>query len=121
MGQQATLRGVLAGMQRVDREIDFYQRIPAAIDVEGVTIPLGSCFRAFSTALLELSHGRKPEHVVFEKAPNLPDVADHAYFSAPTFTKPSYPDGFTGTGICDACRRQSWTYKPAMRRKVLDG
>ncbi|MGI6087773.1 MAG: hypothetical protein ACOYCD_07530 [Kiritimatiellia bacterium] len=108
---------ILNAARRVNRELDFYRRLPTVIDVGGVKLPPGS-FLAAGTALLSQAM-QSPTLLGWTwrastEALQMPRMAAHPYFAETTFTKASYPEGFTGRAVCAACRRQSWTYKPAV-------
>lgn len=108
---------LLEDMKIIEKEIDFYQRIPAKLKFNGSEAPLGSCFKAFANALTALGRNETPENISFENAPNLPKAAEHDYYKAEEFTRPLYPEGFTGKNICEHSRLQTWSYGAAGRHR----
>ena len=109
---------VLHAAQSLDRDVSFYGRFPAVIDFGGGTnVPLGAAVLAMAGLLDPLARpGTRPGRVAFGEAPGYPVVAAEPYFREDRFTKPSYPEGFTGRNLCQDCRLQSWTYRPARPR-----
>lgn len=103
-------------LQRIDREMDFYGRIPACIDVAGVKVSPGTALAGMAGLLADIARtGRAPEQVQWQPYPAFPVIAQDKYFAETSFTHGDlYPDGFTGQAICEQCRRQSWSYKPAV-------
>ncbi len=107
---------LLDAARRVNRELDYYRRLPASIDLGGAVLPPGGFIQAGAAWLTAARQGRAGANWsgrAEAAAPLLPRLADHPYFAEANFTKRSYPEGFTGRAVCAACRRQSWTYKPA--------
>ena len=109
---------VLHAMRKLDQQVSFYRRLPAAIDLGGSTkVPLGATLRAMAGLLEQLAlPGTRPKRVAFGEAPDCPSIAAESYFREDRFTKASYPEGFTGGNLCRQCRLQSWTYRPARPR-----
>ncbi len=109
---------LLEAARRVNRELDYYRRLPAAVDLCGAALPPGGFIQAGAAWLAAARQGRAaPDWSGRAGAavPLLPRMAAHPYFAEETFAKRSYPEGFAGRAVCAACRRQSWTYKPAVR------
>lgn len=109
---------LLEAAQYVNRELDYYRRLPAVIDSDGAALPPGSFIQAGAAWLEAALQGRPaPDWSCSAEAaaPVWPRMSADPYFAEETFTKSSYPEGFTGRALCAACRRQSWTYKPAAR------
>ncbi len=107
---------LLEAARRVNRELDYYRRLPASVDLAGAALPPGGFIQAGAAWIEAARQGRAgadwPGRAE-AAAPLLPRMAAHPYFAEETFTRRSYPEGFTGRAVCGACRRQSWTYKPA--------
>ncbi len=109
---------LLDAARRVNRELDYYRRLPASVDLGGAALPPGGFIQAGAAWLEAARQGMAgPDWTgrAGAAAPLLPRMAAHPYFAEATFAKRSYPEGFTGRAVCAACRRQSWTYKPAVR------
>ena len=111
---------LLKNILRINREIDFTRQLPAQIQIESTLMSTAGLLAACVAILAALLGRRSLDavhtvHVDMQK--KLPHIATHSYFWQETFTKPSYPDNFTGQNICKACRLQSWTYKPAQSGK----
>jgi hypothetical protein len=102
---------IMGNIANIDKELDFSQQIPAEIEFSGCKIPLASVYYAFAR-LLKTSIPDSG-NVIFQPAEPLPKIASKDYFNAQSWTKQSYPTGFTGKNICIHSRLQSWTYKPA--------
>jgi len=104
-------------LPRVERELDFRQRLPASLTVRGKTIAPGAALTGMAElARRILESGEAPPQAVFGPVPDYPAVAAEDYFQETTFTHGDlYPEGFTGAGVCRHCRLQSWSYKPASR------
>lgn len=104
---------VIENIVSIDKELDFSQQLPVEIEFSDFKIPLGSAYHAFA----ELLKNPVPNSgkIIFRPATSLPQVAAQSGFSAQSWTKQSYPEGFTGENICIHARLQSWTFKPAPR------
>ena len=102
---------IMRNIADVDREIEFSQQSPYEIGFSGAKIPLSSAYLAFARML----KNSIPDfgNLTFHPTKPLPEIASSDYFSAQSWAKESYPAGFTGRNICNHCRLQSWTYKPA--------
>jgi hypothetical protein len=102
---------ILSNIADIDRELAFSQQSPAEIAFSDSKIPLASAYLGFARML----QNPIPDSgdITFRPTEPLPATARHEYFEAPSWTKESYPAGFTGENICIHCRLQSWTYKPA--------
>lgn len=102
---------ILGNIANIDRELDFSQQIPAKIEFSACKIPLASVYYTFA----HLLKNSIPDsgNVIFHPVEPLPEIASKDYFNAQSWTKQSYPAGFTGKNICIHSRLQSWTYKPA--------
>ena len=102
---------IMRNIAAVDRELEFSQQSPSEIEFSDAKIPLASAYFAF--ARLVQNPIPNSGRLTFEPREPLPEIAANDYFDASSWTKESYPEGFTGTGICAHCRLQRWTYKPA--------
>ena len=103
---------ILRNIADIDRELEFSQQSPCEIEFSDSKIPLAPAYFAFARMLQNpiLDSG----NLIFQPTDPLPEIATKDYFDAPSWTKDSYPAGFTGENICTHCRLQSWTYKPVI-------
>ncbi len=105
----------LEAVAALDRDLSFFQRMPARVWIAGRSVPVAAVCKAALAALQRIvAEGRLSGPVAIEDAPDVPAIAREAYFSETEWTRPIYPPGFTGQGICAQCRLQSWSYKPAV-------
>ena len=102
---------IMRNIAAIDRELEFSQQSPSEIGFSDSKIPLASAYFAFARIL----QNPIPDsgNLTFQPSELLPELASTDYFDANSWTKESYPAGFTGKNICTHCRLQSWTYKPA--------
>jgi peptidoglycan/xylan/chitin deacetylase (PgdA/CDA1 family) len=102
---------IMESIANIDRELDFSQQLAAEIEFSGCKISLPSAYYAFA----HLLKNSIPDsgNVIFQPVEPLPEIASKDYFNAQSWTKQSYPAGFTGKNICAHARLQSWTFKPA--------
>ena len=102
---------IMRNIAHIDRELEFSQQLPAEMKFSDVKISLESAYFAFARML----QNPIPDsgNITFQPTAPLPEIASNDYFHAQSWTKESYPAGFTGKNICLHCRLQSWTYKPA--------
>ena len=102
---------IMRNIADIDRELEFSQQSPCEIEFSDSKIPLASAYFAFARML----QNPIPDsgNLTFQPTEPLPEIASNDYFDAQSWTKESYPAGFTGKNICTHCRLQSWTYKPA--------
>ena len=103
---------ILRNIADIDRELEFSQQLPGEIEILDIKIPLAPAYFAFARMLqnpiIDLGN------LIFQPTDPLPEIATKDYFDARSWTKDSYPAGFTGENICTNCRLQSWTYKPVI-------
>ncbi|OGV52422.1 MAG: hypothetical protein A2017_10925 [Lentisphaerae bacterium GWF2_44_16] len=111
-GRVLKVEKILAEIKYIDREAEFYKRMPSYIEIDGIKIPPGTALCAFAELTEMLYTVGKVENIPLKKFPDFPKIAEEAYFIVDKFTKASYPDTFTGRNICTLCKLQSWTYKP---------
>jgi peptidoglycan/xylan/chitin deacetylase (PgdA/CDA1 family) len=106
-----SIDALMGRIAEIDRELDFSQQSPCELGLADTSIPLASAYLAFAKML----QGSIPTSgdLTFHPAAPLPEVASDDCFAAQSWTKESYPAGFTGENICTHRRLQSWTYKPA--------
>jgi hypothetical protein len=104
---------LLASLQRIDRAIDADHSIPSSIEVAGATVGPGQWLQGLRS-LYEATRENRSLPTVMLSGVNLPVIADEPFFMEETFTKASYPDGFEGRNVCQMCRLQSWSWKPAV-------
>ena len=105
------IEAIMRNIADIDREFEFSQQSPCEIEFSDAKIPLSSAYFAFAKML----QNPIPDsgNLTFQPTEPLPEIASSDYFDAQSWTKESYPAGFTGRNICTHCRLQSWTYKPA--------
>lgn len=107
-----------AVLQRLNRDLDLHRRLPALIDPDGIALPPENLLAEGAALLDACAAGRPlPDLRSAARPPEsrMPRIAAHPHFQETTFTKPSYPEGFTGSRLCSIRRLQSWSYKPATR------
>ena len=102
---------IMRNIADIDRELEFSQQSPCEIEFSDSKIPLASAYFAF--ARMQQNPIPDSGRLTFQPTEPLPEIASNDYFDAQSWTKESYPAGFTGENICTHCRLQSWTYKPA--------
>jgi len=114
--QTVPLSAFLDACRQEDRQIDADGRMSPGLECDGRPVGPGTALGTAAALLLRLIEGERPlGDVSLAPRPALPEIADDPYFQQDTFHRPAiYPDGFTGENICRFCRRQSWTYKPAV-------
>jgi len=107
---------IMSNIATIDRELEFSQQSPAEIEFSDSKISLASAYFAFAKML----QNPIPDsgNIIFQPTDPLPEIASNDYFNAQSWTKESYPAGFTGENICIHCRLQSWTYKPASQEPI---
>ena len=104
---------VLKSLRLIDRVIDNEQSIPASIEIAGKTVGPGQFLNGLRSLYVAT---RKKESVqsLTLSGSNLPVIANDPFFMEETLTKDRYPEGFEGRRICQMCRLQSWSWKPAI-------
>ncbi len=114
----ANLRDVLDAAERCRDQILLEGAVPSSIVIGSRKVGPGSCLRALSGLLVDLSSGRRPRRIRLpEDQP--PKIAEEDFFKSLTF-KDSWsilPPGFEGRNVVEMARRQAWTAKPAIRRQ----
>ena len=108
---------IFKNIANIDRVLDFSQQLPVEVEFSNCKIPLASAYYAFAHLLKDSIPNSG--NVIFEPATPLPEIASKDCLNAQSWTKQSYPAGFSGENICTYARLQSWTYKPAS--KTING
>lgn len=112
---------ILEALPQIDRFIDDNGYVPHCVHVGEVQLGPAAFLKSLVDLFLTiLKDGRLPD-VIESKEEELPVISGEPFFQQSTFTHKHrglelYPDGFTGEGICEKCRLQSWSWKPALRR-----
>ena len=109
----ANTADLLASLQAIDRTIDDAQSVPSSIEVAGATVGPGQLLHGLRCLYMATRENRSLPTVTLSGV-NLPLIADEPFFMEETFTKDSYPEGFEGRNVCQMCRLQSWSWKPAV-------
>ncbi len=109
----ANTADLLASLQAIDRAIDDAQSVPSSIEVAGATVGPGQLLHGLRCLYMATRENRSLPTVTLSGV-NLPLIADEPFFMEETFTKDSYPEGFEGRNVCQMCRLQSWSWKPAV-------
>ncbi|OGV52321.1 MAG: hypothetical protein A2017_13485 [Lentisphaerae bacterium GWF2_44_16] len=106
---------ILKTMDNINRKIDFHQRMPSHIEIGKDTLPPGGAFKLLMKVLVSLSKGNKLPYHEAGSFQDFPSVSEEKYFQTKTFTRPIYPENFTGKNICVSNKLQSWSYKPSIK------
>jgi hypothetical protein len=104
---------MLKSLRLIDRAIDNEQSIPASIKIAGKTVGPGQFLNGLRNLYMATRHKRSPQSLPLSGT-NLPTIANEPFFMEKTLTKDRYPEGFEGRRICQMCRLQSWSWKPAV-------
>lgn len=104
---------LLSKVPELDRLIDIDGKLPSIFTFSGVDFSPSQVLTCLGVLLLQITEGKELSAIKVPVINTFPEIVDEKYFREDSFTKPSYPDGFVGKNICNHCRQQSWTYKPA--------
>jgi len=104
---------LLKSLRLIDRAIDNEQSIPASIEIAGRTVGPGQFLNGLRSLYVASRKKHSPQSVTLS-GPSLPAIATEPFFMDETLTKDRYPEGFEGRRICQMCRLQSWSWKPAV-------
>jgi hypothetical protein len=104
---------LLKSLRLIDRVIDNEQSIPSSIEIEGITVGPGQFLNGLRSLYMATRQKQSPQSLPLS-GPNLPVIANEPFFMEKTLTKDRYPEGFEGRMICQMCRLQSWSWKPAV-------
>jgi hypothetical protein len=108
---------LLKSLRLIDRAIDNEQSIPASIEIAGNTVGPGQFLSGLRILYMATRQKQSPQTLTLS-GPNLPVIANERFFTEKTLTKDRYPEGFEGRRICQMCRLQSWSWKPAVAQDV---
>jgi len=78
-----------------------------------MTVGPGQFLNGLRSLYMATRQKQSPQSVSLS-GPNLPVIASEPFFMEKTLTKDRYPEGFEGRSICQMCRLQSWSWKPAV-------
>ena len=109
----ATSAAMLKSLPLIDRVIDNEQSIPASIEIAGKTVGPGQFLNGLRS-LYQATRKKRSLQSLTLSGSNLPVIANDPFFMEKTLTKDRYPEGFEGRRICQMCRLQSWSWKPAI-------
>jgi hypothetical protein len=109
----ANSAAMLSSLRRIDRAIDNEQSIPSSIEIAGITVGPGQFLNGLRSLYVATRKKRSPQALPLS-GQNLPVIASEPFFMEKTMTKDRYPEGFEGRRICQMCRLQSWSWKPAV-------
>ncbi len=104
---------LLKSLRLIDRAIDKEQSIPSSIEMASARVGPGQFLNGLRSLYVATRKKRSPQTLILS-GPSLPVIANEPFFLETTFTKESYPEGFQGRSICQMCRLQSWSWKPAI-------
>lgn len=110
---EANTTALLKSLRRIDRTIDNEQSVPASIEMAGTKVGPGQFLKGLRSLYQATRKKQSPQSLTLA-GPNLPVIADELFFKEKTLTKDRYPQGFEGRKICQMCRLQSWSWKPAL-------
>ena len=108
---------LLKSLRLIDRAIDNEQSIPSSIEMAGITVGPGQFLNGLRSLYIATRKKQSPQSLTLA-GPNLPVIANEPFFKEKTLTKDRYPKDFEGRKICQLCRLQSWSWKPAVARDV---
>ncbi len=106
---------------KTDRQLDDTGAIPGIIDIAGRKYGPGQFLNALAKCYLAFNENSElPEYLEINNV-NLPEIGNEEFFQQKLFQHKNsignlYPDDFTGERICELCRRQSWSWKPAIKK-----
>jgi len=105
----------------IDRNLDDRGYIPSAIDIGGKTIGPGQFLNGLLKIFNYLRAGKKLPKTIICEGNNLPKISQEDFFQQKMFTHNHrgtelYPKGFNGKKICEMCRLQSCSWKPAVMK-----
>ena len=104
-----------ASLTKIDRELDASLAVPSTFTLGSVTVGPGQLLRGLVKAYLAVRADQEINPIALT-GENLPEIAGEPYFRESVFTRKGiYPDDFTGMKICELCRSQSWSWKPALK------
>jgi len=109
----AKASAMLDSLRLIDRTIDNEQSIPSLIDIAGITVGPGQFLNGLRSLYVATRKKQLPQSLTLS-GPSLPVIASEPFFMEKTMTKDRYPEGFEGRSICQMCRLQSWSWKPAV-------
>ena len=114
LGQgDADSTAMLKSLRLIDRAIDNEQSIPSSIEIAGITVGPGQFLNGLRSLYMTTRKKQSPQSLPLS-GPNLPVIASEPFFMEKPLTKDRYPEGFEGRRICQMCRLQSWSWKPAV-------
>jgi len=108
---------MLRSLRLIDRAIDNEQSIPSSIEIADITVGPGQFLNGLRSLYMATRKKQSPQSLTLS-GPNLPVIADEPFFMEKTLTKDRYLKGFEGRKICQMCRLQSWSWKPAVKRDL---
>ncbi|GEM_PF-1682919 len=109
----ANSTAMLKSLRLIDRAIDNEQSVPSSIEIEGIKVGPGQFLNGLRSLYMAIRKKQSPQTLALA-GPNLPVIANEPFFMEKTLTKDRYPKGFEGRNICQMCRLQSWSWKPAL-------
>lgn len=104
---------LLKSLRLIDRAIDNELSIPSSIEIAGITVGPGQFLNGLRTLYVAIRNRQLIQSMTLP-GPNLPVISNEPFFKEETLTKDRYPEGFEGRKICEMCRLQSWSWKPAI-------
>ncbi len=99
-------------VKKINIEMDYSGRMPDVIMCSKGIISHSS----FIKTLAEFIIKDRSETITFPVDNSLPAIANIKYFKAKSWTRPIYPENFSGAEICRQCKLQTWSYKPAFHK-----
>jgi len=109
----ASTTAILKSLPLIDRAIDNEQSVPSSIEIAGLTVGPGQFLKGLRSLYVATRKKQRTSSLTLD-GPNLPVIANELFFMEKTLTKDRYPKGFEGRKICQMCRLQSWSWKPAL-------
>ncbi len=104
---------LLKSLRLIDRAMDNEQSVPASIEIAGKTVGPGQFLNGLRSLYVATRKKQSPQTLTLSGS-NLPVIANEPFFMEKTLTKDRYPEGFEGRRLCQMCRLQSWSWKPAV-------
>jgi peptidoglycan/xylan/chitin deacetylase (PgdA/CDA1 family) len=98
-------------VHKMNVKMNYSGRMTDCIETENSIISHASFVKQMAQIILNDSAGDQ----TFGIDSSSPEIAKQAYFQDKQWTRPIYPDGFTGAGICRQSQLQTWSYKPAIK------
>jgi len=115
---KAEVRGLRDLWPAMDREMEISGAMPETVGVGSQRIGPGQILRGMISLYGAIRRGEALESVTLAGG-NLPEIAKDEFFRETGFNRVGiYPPEFTGQQICALSRAQSWSWKPALKRKT---